>query len=69
MREPVELSADGTDLGPIRPGDGVVWSQACAEPTPLVDRLLASSDALAPLKVFVGLSWRDLGPQIADDVD
>jgi acyl-CoA hydrolase len=69
VSEPVELSADGSDLGPIRPGDGVVWGQACHEPVPLVDRLLARSDELAPLRVFVGLSWRDLGPQIGGDVE
>ncbi|MGX6446548.1 acetyl-CoA hydrolase/transferase family protein [Patulibacter sp. S7RM1-6] len=68
MAEPIELSPDGTDLGPLRPGDGVLWGQACAEPTPLVDRLLARGEELAPLRAFVGLSWRDLAPRVPEGV-
>ncbi|WP_040795740.1 acetyl-CoA hydrolase/transferase family protein [Nocardia higoensis] len=43
----------------IRPGAGVWWSQAAAEPRPLVDQLLAQADALGPLRLFTGLSWND----------
>lgn len=58
---PVELSLDALALDRwIRPGDGVVWGQACAEPVVLVDALLGAG--IAPLSVFVGLSWRELQP-------
>jgi acyl-CoA hydrolase len=56
---PVELSLDALELERwVRPGDGVVWGQACAEPVPLVDALLAR--APAGVSAFVGLSWREL---------
>src|SRR3954470_13276485 len=56
---PVELTVDALDLSPwVRPGDGVVWGQACAEPVVLVDALLER--APADLSAFVGLSWREL---------
>src|SRR3954451_7471735 len=56
---PVELSLDAPDLGRwVRPGDGVVWGQACAEPVVLVDALLARPPA--DVSAFVGLSWREL---------
>src|SRR5215218_766343 len=56
---PVDLTGDELDLERwVRPGDGVVWGQACAEPVLLVDALLEAG--IAPLAAFVGLSWRDL---------
>src|SRR3954447_2223251 len=56
---PVELTADALDLAPwVRPGAGVVWGQACAEPVVLVDALLGA--APADVSAFVGLSWREL---------
>src|SRR5918911_2123182 len=56
---PVELSLDALDLTRwVRPGDGVVWGQACAEPVVLVDALLARGPEA--LSAFVGLSWREL---------
>lgn len=45
--------------GVLRPGMGVWWSQAAAEPRPLVDRLLEQAPALGPLRLFTGLSWND----------
>ncbi|WP_329045036.1 4-hydroxybutyrate CoA-transferase [Amycolatopsis sp. NBC_01488] len=46
------------DLSPyVRPGSGVWWSQASAEPTPLVHALLDQADALGPVRAFCGLSW------------
>ncbi|MFC8661328.1 acetyl-CoA hydrolase/transferase family protein [Streptomyces sp. NPDC057199] len=48
------------DLSPfVRPGSGVWWSQASAEPTPLVHALLDQADALGPVRAFSGLSWDD----------
>jgi acyl-CoA hydrolase len=43
----------------LRPGMGVWWSQAAAEPRPLVDQLLAQASELGPLRLFTGLSWND----------
>ncbi|MBE7192658.1 4-hydroxybutyrate CoA-transferase [Gordonia polyisoprenivorans] len=45
--------------GVLRPGMGVWWSQAAAEPRPLVDELLAQAPKLGPLRLFTGLSWND----------
>ena len=46
------------DLSPyVRPGSGVWWGQASAEPTPLVHALLDQADALGPVRAFCGLSW------------
>ncbi|MFF3380427.1 acetyl-CoA hydrolase/transferase family protein [Streptomyces sp. NPDC002680] len=48
------------DLSPfVRPGSGIWWSQASAEPTPLVHALLDQADALGPVRAFSGLSWDD----------
>ncbi|MGW5519200.1 acetyl-CoA hydrolase/transferase family protein [Nocardia africana] len=43
----------------LQPGMGVWWSQAAAEPRPLVDQLLAQASELGPLRLFTGLSWND----------
>lgn len=43
----------------LRPGMGVWWSQAAAEPRPLVDQLLEQAPAFGPLRLFTGLSWND----------
>lgn len=62
---PQELSPTRPDLSSlIRPGDGVVWSQACAEPVALVDAFLSVAAEVTPLTAFVGLSWRDLSPAV-----
>ena len=45
--------------GLLHPGMGVWWSQAAAEPRPLVDALLAQAHELGPLRLFTGLSWND----------
>jgi acyl-CoA hydrolase len=49
----------------IAPGDGVVFGQACAEPTVLVDALLAQAPEIGSLRAFVGLTWGDRIPQRA----
>jgi len=41
----------------IRPGAGIWWSQASAEPTVLVHALLDQADRLGPVRAFCGLSW------------
>ena len=44
----------------IRPGDGLVWGQACAEPQTLVEALLAQRSALSGCRVFLGSSYSGL---------
>src|SRR5271154_2939942 len=59
--EPVELSSYEPDLSAfISDGDGIVWGQACAEPTVLVDACLRLARTIDGLSAFVGVSWRDL---------
>jgi acyl-CoA hydrolase len=64
---PLELSASDLDLDLgryVRPGDGVVWGQACAEPVVLVDAFLRLAHQISPLSAFLGLSWRDFAEQV-----
>src|SRR4051812_25077757 len=44
----------------IRPGDGLIWGQACAEPQTLVEALLAQRSALSGCSVFLGSSYSGL---------
>ena len=45
MARPVELGLEAIDLARwVRPGDGIVWGQACAEPVVLVDSLLRQAE-------------------------
>ncbi|HEY2042181.1 MAG TPA: acetyl-CoA hydrolase/transferase C-terminal domain-containing protein [Jatrophihabitans sp.] len=46
------------DLSPfVRPGTGIWWSQASAEPTVLVHALLDQADQLGPVRAFCGMTW------------
>ena len=48
------------DLTPyIRPGDGIWWGQAGAEPEPLVNALLDQADSIGPVRAFMGLTWNE----------
>lgn len=53
----------------VRAGDGVWWSQAGAEATPLVDALLDQVGDIGPVRAFCGLTFnrrlRDLPPELA----
>jgi len=52
--------ADGLDLSRwIRPGDGLVWGQACAEPATLTGALCRQADGLGRLTAFVGTTYAD----------
>ncbi|WP_063007700.1 acetyl-CoA hydrolase/transferase family protein [Nocardia kruczakiae] len=55
--------------GLLRRDMGVWWSQAAAEPRPLVDQLLAQAPALGPLRLFTGLSWNDQLAQAISPTD
>ena len=43
----------------LRPGDGVIWGQGVAEPTPWTQALVAERHQFAPLSVFVGVNFTD----------
>lgn len=51
----------------IRPGDGVLWGQACAEPQTLVEALVAQRQALGPVSAFLGINYSGIvRPEHAD---
>src|SRR6266850_5319292 len=53
--------------GIIRPGDGIVWGQACAEPQTLVETLLGERAALSGCGVFLGINYSgSVRPEHAD---
>ena len=55
------------DLGVIRPGDALLWGQACAEPQTLVEALIAERASLSGCRVFLGSSYSGLvRPEHAD---
>jgi acyl-CoA hydrolase len=46
------------DLSPyLRPGDHIVWGQACGEPTTLIEALLAQADQIGDLSAFAATSF------------
>jgi acyl-CoA hydrolase len=51
-------SAADLDLSAfLRPGDRIVWGQACGEPTTLVEALIAQADRIGPLSAFAATSF------------
>jgi acetyl-CoA hydrolase len=56
------------DLGSvIRPGDGIMWGQACAEPQTLVESLVSQRADLGAVGCFLGSSYSGiLKPEHAD---
>jgi acetyl-CoA hydrolase len=54
-------------LGVIRPGDGIVCGQACAEPQSLLEALVAQRAALHGARLFLGASYSGIvRPEHAD---
>ena len=54
------LSTDvqGLDLAALlRPGDHIVWGQACGEPTTLVEALIAQAESIGRLSAFAATSF------------
>ena len=50
--------AAGLDLGAfLRPGDHIVWGQACGEPTTLVEALIAQAENIGRLSAFAATSF------------
>jgi acyl-CoA hydrolase len=57
----VATDAQGLDLGKfLRPGDRIVWGQACGEPTTLVETLLAQAESIGALSAFAATSFSGL---------
>jgi acyl-CoA hydrolase len=57
------LSTDAArlDLGAfLRPGDRIVWGQACGEPTTLIEALLAQVAGIGPVSGFAATSFSGL---------
>jgi acyl-CoA hydrolase len=53
--------AKGLDLRAfLRPGDHIVWGQACGEPTTLVEALIAQADDIGGLSAFAATSFSGL---------
>src|SRR4051812_31611115 len=51
----------------IRPGDGIIWGQACAEPQTLVEALVAQRSQLGKVGCFLGASYSGIvRPEHAD---
>ena len=65
---PHPVSADQIDLsGIVRPDDGVLWGQACAEPQTLVEALVAQRRAFSGAGVFLGINYAGIvRPEHAD---
>ena len=58
MSTTIELNA--LDFaGIVRPGDGVMWGQASAEPLPLTAALMAQRHAIGRFSVFLGVTFSD----------
>jgi acyl-CoA hydrolase len=54
----VSTHADGLDFGAfLRPGDHIVWGQACGEPTTLVEALIAQASTIGQLSAFAATSF------------
>ena len=54
----MSVSADGLDLGAfLRPGDHIVWGQACGEPTTLIEALIAQAEGIGGLCAFAATSF------------
>ena len=53
--------------GLIRPGDGILWGQACAEPQTLVEALVAQRAAFSGAQLFLGINYAGIvQPEHAD---
>jgi acyl-CoA hydrolase len=55
------VTAEALDLGAyLRPGDHIVWGQACGEPTTLVEALIAQAEEIGNLSAFAATSFSGL---------
>jgi acyl-CoA hydrolase len=52
------VASAGLDLSAfLRPGDSIVWGQACGEPTTLVEALIAQAEGIGRLSAFAATSF------------
>lgn len=57
----VVMDLSGLDLGKfLRPGDRIVWGQACGEPTTLVEALIAQAPSIGGISAFTASSFSGL---------
>ncbi len=57
----VFTTPDALELGAwLRPGDSIVWGQACGEPTTLIGSLIAQADSVGRLSAFAATSFSGL---------
>jgi acyl-CoA hydrolase len=57
----VSTDAGGLDLSRfLRPGDRIVWGQACGEPTTLIEALIAQAEGIGRLSAFAATSFSGL---------
>ena len=65
-----ELDVSDLDLTRfVRPGDSILWGQACGEPQSLVEALVAQRARLGGVSVFLGSGFSDtLQPEHADHI-
>lgn len=57
----VRTTADAFDLRAyLRPGDYIVWGQACGEPTTLVEALIAQAESIGQVSAFAATSFSGL---------
>jgi acyl-CoA hydrolase len=57
----IVVDADTLELGAfLRPGDHIVWGQACGEPTTLVAALIAQAEGVGRLSAFAATSFSGL---------
>ena len=55
------IAADDLDLSRfLKPGDRIVFGQACGEPTTLVEALIAQGAAIGKLRAFIATSFSGL---------
>jgi len=67
----VSTDAKGLDLSAfLRPGDRIVWGQACGEPTTLVEALIAQAPSIGRLSAFAATSFSGiLSAEAAERID
>jgi acyl-CoA hydrolase len=57
----VSTDAKALDLAAfLRPGDHIIWGQACGEPTTLVEALIAQAESIGRLSAFAATSFSGL---------